>query len=608
MGKVKRKIVAPAPLLIRAGARAVLDQSSVTIVDLREPQEVLVRHEGSGQLVWVNAYQLRSCQPARERLVSAPQEKPSDEELIALAWSRELSLYFKSSNKKKEAKRIAEAMGVSTRTVARKLKLYRDNPTPETLLPAVRGVRPGHSWLDPRVLQNIVTAVEEVYAKREHPSKKQVWSRVAELCHLQGVRAPHYNTVCIHIDTLVTPKIRRLRLGGDIADALYAPAYKGIEVSVPLEVVQIDHAEIDLIVVHPETRQSIGRPWITVAIDVRTRCIVGFYLALKDPDQTAVGLCLTHACNPKEPWLRAIGSSADYPMFGLMRAVHWDNAKTFLAKNVRAQCQRYGIHVNQRPVRRPHWGAYIERYIGTLMRALHILPGTTFSNPRERKDYHSEKRASFTLRELELWIVEEIQKYHHTPHSGMDGETPSMVWTRMFRDAQGKPTFPPMVGDPRSFYIGFLPSQERLVQTSGVSLNGVRYWDSSLTPFIKTGVKKTFHFDQRDMSKIYLDDGKGYIDIPVIDRSIGAFSAYELKAAKREISKSGSARASTKMLFEAVARQREIEEKAVSKSKAARVSQAKRVPAQERVLSASKESVDYSEVPALIDVSWEDFQ
>lgn len=476
------------------------------------------------------------------------------------------------------------------------------------LLSSFRGVRPGHSWLDPKVQKNIATAVEEVHAKREHPSKRQVWLRVAELCHLQGLRAPHYNTVCIHIDKLVTPEIRRRRLGGDIAHALYAPAYAGIQVSLPLEVVQIDHAEIDLIVVHPETRQSIGRPWITLAIDVCTRCVLGFYLRLKEPDQTAVGLCLSHACSPKEPWLKAIGSSADYPMFGLMSAVHWDNAKEFLAKNVRAQCQRYGIHVNQRPVRRPHWGAFIERYIGTLMRALHMLPGTTFSSPGERRDYPSEKRASFTLRELELWIVEEIQKYHHTQHDGLHGETPAMAWCRLFKDEQGKPMFPPMVGDPRSFYIGFLPSEERLVQTSGVSIGGVRYWDSSLTPFIKTGVKRTFHYDQRDMSKIYLDDGNGYIDIPVIDRSIGAFSAYELKAARSEVRKAGGARASTKMLFEAVARQREIEEEAVTKSKAARVSQAKRAPRSERSAATTKESIDYSEVPTLIDISWEDFQ
>jgi putative transposase len=212
------------------------------------------------------------------------------------------------------------------------------------------------------------------------------------------------------------------------------------------------------------------------------------------------------------------------------------------------------------------------------------------------------------LRELELWIVEEIQKYHHTQHDGLHGETPAMAWCRLFKDEQGKPTFPPMVGDPRSFYIGFLPSEERLVQTSGVSIGGVRYWDSSLTPFIKTGVKRTFHYDQRDMSKIYLDDGNGYIDIPVIDRSIGAFSAYELKAARSEVRKAGGARASTKMLFEAVARQREIEEEAVTKSKAARVSQAKRAPRSERSAATTKESIDYSEVPTLIDISWEDFQ
>lgn len=477
MGKPKRKIVAPAPLLISIKERAVLGQSLVTIADLRDPNEVLVQHEGSGALEWVKAHELRGRKPISERRVPAANDRPSSEQRVALAWSRQLRFYFSSSDKRAELERIADTMGVSTRTVERKLQLYRDNPTPEMLIPMLPGVRPGHSWLNPKVEEIIVVAVSEVYAKRERPTKKKVWVRVAELCHLQGLPVPHYNTICARVSKLYTSEVRKRRLGSDLTHALYAPAYKGIEVSAPLEVVQIDHARIDLVVVHPETRQAVGRPWITVAIDVRTRCVLGYSLGFKDPDQTSVGLCLSHACNPKDSWLKAIGSPADYPMFGLMKAVHWDNGKTFLAKNVRAQCECHGIHVNQRPVRRPHWGAYIERYIGTLMRAVHMLPGTTFSNPVERKDYPSEKRASFTMRELELWIVEEIQKYHHSPHSGLDGETPSMAWTRMFRASQGKPTFPPMVGDPRSFYIGFLTSKERPVHTSGVSIDGVSYWD-----------------------------------------------------------------------------------------------------------------------------------
>ena len=36
-----------------------------------------------------------------------------------------------------------------------------------------------------------------------------------------------------------------------------------------------------------------------------------------------------------------------------------------------------------RPPGTPHFGGHIERLIGTQMGAVHLLPGTTFSNPPE---------------------------------------------------------------------------------------------------------------------------------------------------------------------------------------------------------------------------------
>jgi len=38
-----------------------------------------------------------------------------------------------------------------------------------------------------------------------------------------------------------------------------------------MDVVQIDHTLVDVMVVDREYRQSIGRPWLTLAIDVAIR-------------------------------------------------------------------------------------------------------------------------------------------------------------------------------------------------------------------------------------------------------------------------------------------------------------------------------------------------
>src|SRR5271166_5915972 len=70
----------------------------------------------------------------------------------------------------------------------------------------------------------------------------------------------------------------------------------------PLAVVQIDHTKVDLIVVDEHRREPIGRPYLTIAIDVFSRCIVGMVVTLEAPSATSVGLCLAHMVTEKQPW------------------------------------------------------------------------------------------------------------------------------------------------------------------------------------------------------------------------------------------------------------------------------------------------------------------
>ena len=48
---------------------------------------------------------------------------------------------------------------------------------------------------------------------------------------------------------------------------------------------------MDLIVVDEVTRQPMGRPVFTVAIDIHTAFVAGFYLALNYPSTLLAGVC-----------------------------------------------------------------------------------------------------------------------------------------------------------------------------------------------------------------------------------------------------------------------------------------------------------------------------
>jgi transposase InsO family protein len=65
---------------------------------------------------------------------------------------------------------------------------------------------------------------------------------------------------------------------GSIRVSAKAPG--SLEAAHPLEIVQVDHTQSDVFVVDRWTRRPIGRPWLSVAIDVATRCVVAIFLAM----------------------------------------------------------------------------------------------------------------------------------------------------------------------------------------------------------------------------------------------------------------------------------------------------------------------------------------
>ena len=67
--------------------------------------------------------------------------------------------------------------------------------------------------------------------------------------------------------------------------------------------------------------------------------------------------------------------------------------------------EEYGIALIHRPVATPHYGGHIERLIGTMMGAVHLLPGTTFGDIELRGDYDSLANRAMTLDELEQWLA-----------------------------------------------------------------------------------------------------------------------------------------------------------------------------------------------------------
>jgi putative transposase len=600
------------PFRIVRGAKAVFDGRLVTVLAISDSEHIQVRAEGTNARIWATAAELSA--PKEDAIDAAtlcpatllhPSVADPIQEAKALSWHKalaSLSADGRASVASRQA--VASAMNTSLRTVGRRYRRHLSNPQPSAQLDTPPGPRLGSKRLNPAVEAIIERAYEDVYLTRERAPLTAVERRIRELCRGAGLKCPSPGAIHARARCHDRLLVAKRRMGAQEGSAVQAPSIHGLRTRTALEVVQIDHAEVDLSVVTPNSRQPLGRPWITLAIDVHTRCIVGYYLSFEAPNQTSVALCLEHACLPKRNWLQHLGVAAEYPMYGKMRSIHWDNAKTFQAKAIQVQCQRYGIDCKPRPVRQPHYGAYIERYIGTFMGKMHLLPGTTFSNAKQRGSYDSEKRAIFSLPELARWVATEIAGvYHHTRHRGL-GCSPAEAWQAAWTQSDGSIALPWMIADPREFVLGMLPCVERAVTREGISLHGLRYWDAALTPFINDKIRHTVHYHQGRLSTVYLRHGAEYLDIPLLERGMPEFSLHELKDLKRSEALKHDKLQSEANVFAALKQQREIQDAAAATSKKARRQRARRPESQPR--AADLPPADYTTAPPAYKAKWQD--
>nr|WP_279196389.1 transposase family protein [Ralstonia mannitolilytica] len=148
----------------------------------------------------------------------------------------------------------------------------------------------------------------------------------------------------------------------------------------PLALVQVDHTLLPVIIVDEKHRKSIGRAWITLAIDVFSRACLGMYLSLDPPSAMSAGMCISHAMLDKGEWMARLGcGDIEWPFRGPIDVLHMDNAKEFRGKMLAVATREYHIDIHLRPVKQPRYGAHIERLMGTVSEELKELKGARCS-------------------------------------------------------------------------------------------------------------------------------------------------------------------------------------------------------------------------------------
>jgi putative transposase len=507
------------------------------------------------------------------------------------------------------ASELAEKADIHVTTFYAWLRCYRDAGHVSGLIPRDRGPRPGSRRLNEAQEQIIERAIEQFYLKKQRYSPTDVAQEVKLMCQRAGIEPPHGNTVRNRIKAI--PDSVKLRRRGRIDEARdrFSPIkdkFPGADF--PLAVTQIDHTPADVIVVDEEHRLPLGRPTLTLQIDVKTRVVTGIAILLEAPSAVSVGMCVSNSMLPKDEYLEELGVEGEWPVWGCPAVLHADNAREFRGKMLRQACENYGIDLQLRPVKVPHYGGHIERLMGTAANELRKLPGATFSNPKQRRGYKSEKEAALTLRELEQQLVDFIVNvYHKRTHSEL-GMSPLRRWELdlLGEDGGPPPGLPSVPGDPERLKIDFLPFDLRTVQRYGIVLDKVNYYHECLVPWINSidpdqpKLKRKFvvRYDPRDISKIWFLDPESnlYYPVPYRDMSHPAISIWELRTAREEARKAGG-EVDEAAIFDAVERMRARSESAVAKTRQARRDRHRAKRAAKLALKSSGEPAARSQQP-----------
>lgn len=307
------------------------------------------------------------------------------------------------------------------------------------------------------------------------------------------------------------------------------------------EVVEFDGHKIDLRVTLRITDPlgfehlvELTRIWILVVLDIASRAVIGYKLALskeynKDDVAGAFQAALTpfRPRNYKIPGL-AIRKEGGYPSAVFPQTQHacwewlrFDGAKSHLAQDTLARLnQIVGCWPDNGPAAEPDERPFIERFFGLIAENFaHRLPGTTGSDPSSVERALSDPKGDLSLLveldELEDMIEVTIGDYNGHAHDGVSGRTPLEAMGQLLTRNQGfLRTLPAIVRQNLC-----LLQEARVVPIHGnpktsvrphINFLNVRYTSNILSssPGL-IGRKVRIYFDVRDIRtvKAFFEDG-----------------------------------------------------------------------------------------------------
>ncbi|WP_108500941.1 Mu transposase C-terminal domain-containing protein [Paracoccus indicus] len=404
----------------------------------------------------------------------------------------------------------------------------------------MEGVR---KYMDPGrpTMMTIFKQVDELFAqcnaKREEDG-------------LSKIRRPSREAVRRAINSLDPYTVKLKRDGAAAARKMFAPVGKGLQLTRPLQRVELDEWDIDLLSVlsdagllegfTDEERKIFGlggkKPvrWkLTVAICATTRCILAMIMTPSAKASAAVQ-ALKMVLSDKGVLSTAVRANGRWHMHGLPEEIVTDCGSEFRSQEFQTACFDLGIPSLRSVAGLPELRGVIERFFRTSGTSLlPELPGRTFSSIAEKGDANPADRACLNENDLAFVLVRwVVDVYHNTLHSGLDGETPLQCWERL--TAENGVTPPP---DTRTSRRILGEKFMRKLDKTGITVLGVRYHSENLAAYLRHRSNRDLEVRwlPSDISEIEVRLDKEWMTVPAVIEAANGLSAQLWTSAVRDV-------------------------------------------------------------------------
>ncbi|PNB71394.1 transposase [Pseudomonas sp. GW456-E7] len=326
-------------------------------------------------------------------------------------------------------------------------------------------------WETQQIIQQ---QVKELYLKPEPTCKTEVIDAIVQELKTFNDGRPKHDRLKIPSESTLNRLLRELDAHETACaqhGSKYAQKRQGWTRKRPspgrlFELVEADTQEMHVVVVDDDG-EVIGRPYLTVFLEVFTRMPYAWAIGFNPPslDTTLQALKLSLSSE------NTYGGTAIRYIF--------DSGPEFVEHNLRRIIAMLGGEIcycepaagNQKP--------HVEAFFGVWSKEIaHAMPGTTFSNITTRGDYNSEDNARLTIEVVRSifsrWVTD---VYCERVHSSLN-ISPRLAW-----EAAYSALFPPRRYSPSELRQYFLSAFQASPQQGRLRFNSL-FWTGPAVPYL----------------------------------------------------------------------------------------------------------------------------